>query len=238
MDIIRAMLLIKILLNLPHTLIGLILGVISGIKRGVWNKEPYAIIFYVKSLWWMKGYMKGGRACAIGNIVLLGPEIADKDLEHELVHVQQHEKYPFIFPFLYYIELIRKGYRSNKYEDEAYATAGNKHIHRMHLHPTQFERIQQGKQQIETRINDEKRRIIRIGDEIEFTSRNDSEEKFKVKVIDLIIKSTFSELYRAGSPEDYGGRDEVTYINSQLKFSSLEEEKRWGVVGIRVEIIK
>ena len=73
----------------------------------------------------MVGYMKGGRAMAMGSVVLLGPNPEQYDLEHELVHVMQYQKLPFIQPFMYYAELVRKGYRDNKYEDEAYRVAGN-----------------------------------------------------------------------------------------------------------------
>ena len=69
--------------------------------------------------------MKGARAMAIGNTVLLGPTIEDHDLEHELVHVTQYQRMPLIYPILYHVELFRKGYRNNKYEDEAYRIAGN-----------------------------------------------------------------------------------------------------------------
>jgi len=71
------------------------------------------------------GYLKNARAMSIGHVVLLGPEIEDKDLEHELVHVEQYIREPIIHPILYYIELLGKGYRKNKYEDEAYKKAGN-----------------------------------------------------------------------------------------------------------------
>jgi len=69
--------------------------------------------------------MKNARAMAIGSVVLLGSNALDKDLEHELVHVEQSQRMPFIFPILYYIELFRRGYRNNKYEYEAYSKAGN-----------------------------------------------------------------------------------------------------------------
>lgn len=62
---------------------------------------------------------------AIGHVVLLGPRLEDKDLEHELVHVVQYQRMPLIHPVLYIVELIRKGYRNNKYEIEAYQKAGN-----------------------------------------------------------------------------------------------------------------
>ena len=65
------------------------------------------------------------RAATLGHVVILSNNLEKGDLEHELVHVEQYERMPVIFPFLYYLELIQKGYRKNKYEDEAYCRAGN-----------------------------------------------------------------------------------------------------------------
>lgn len=63
----------------------------------------------------------------IGSTVILNPRVEDKDLEHELVHVEQGQRVPLIQPILYYTELLRKGYRANKYEEEAYSRAGNRY---------------------------------------------------------------------------------------------------------------
>ena len=112
-------------MNIPYTVIGLIVGLIS-IPGGInFKKSPYAFIVNVKNFWWVIGYMKNARAMTIGHVILLGPKLEDKDLEHELIHVEQHQRMPLIQPILYYIELIRKGYRNNKYEEEAYNKAGN-----------------------------------------------------------------------------------------------------------------
>ena len=116
---------IGFILNIPYTLIGLIVGIFSIPSSVEFRKNPYAIVVKIKNFWWVFGYMKNARAMAIGHVVLLSPKIEDRDLEHELVHVQQHQRMPLIQPILYYIELFRKGYRNNKYEDEAYRVAGN-----------------------------------------------------------------------------------------------------------------
>lgn len=113
------------ILNIPYTIIGLIVGIISIPISLSFRKNPYSIVINIKKFWWAFGYMKNARAIAIGHVVLLSPKIEDGDLEHELVHVRQHERMPLIQPILYYIELFRKGYRNNKYEDEAYRVAGN-----------------------------------------------------------------------------------------------------------------
>ena len=65
---------------------------------------------------------------AVGNVVMFSPKILPNDLEHELVHVEQAMKAPLIHPFLYWLETARKGYRHNKYEEEAYDRAGNIYI--------------------------------------------------------------------------------------------------------------
>ena len=116
---------IGFILNIPYSFFGLIVVLLSVPTGITFSKEPYAFIIKVKKLWWLFGYMKNGRAVAIGHVVILGPHLEDKDLEHELVHIEQYQRAPIIHPILYYLELMRKGYRNNKYEEEAYRKAGN-----------------------------------------------------------------------------------------------------------------
>ncbi len=114
-------------LNLPWTILGLLVSVIS-VPTSIAFKER-AIIIKIKSFWWYSWLpkMKGVRAMAIGNVVLLGNTL-EKDLEHELIHVEQAMRTPLIHPILYWIEVLRRGYRHNKYEEEAYNRAGNLYI--------------------------------------------------------------------------------------------------------------
>lgn len=85
------------ILNLPYTLIGLVIGIISlPTKVGIKKDSHFVIIVQVKSFWWAMGFMKGARAMAIGHTILLSPKIEDRDFEHELVHVQQYDKAPLI----------------------------------------------------------------------------------------------------------------------------------------------
>lgn len=116
---------LSFILNSPYTLLGLIISIFCGVRGISFRTNAHSFIIKVKSFWWVFGYMKHVRAMTIGHVILLGPQEAKNDLEHELIHVQQYEKYPLIFPFLYYFELFRKGYRLNKYEEEAYSKAGN-----------------------------------------------------------------------------------------------------------------
>ncbi len=113
------------LLNLPWTLSGILCAAISLPVRVRLSRKPFAVIAYVRSLWWKK---VGVRGTAIGHVVLLKATADDKDLAHELVHVQQNIRMPFFGPFAYIYQSLRYGYRNNKYEQEAYAKSGSRYI--------------------------------------------------------------------------------------------------------------
>lgn len=82
-----------------------------------------------KSFWWYRWIpgKAGVRAMTNGHLVQLGPLEQTKDLEHELIHVEQAIREPFVHPFLYVLESRKNGYRQNKYEVEAYERAGNEY---------------------------------------------------------------------------------------------------------------
>lgn len=114
-------------LDLPWTIIGLVVVILSFPKRFSLHRNPFSIIADVRSFWWyvwLPG-QKGVRAMTIGNVVLLGPRLEKGDLEHELIHVEQYERMPLIFPLLELIEKVKNGNRYSKYENEAYARARN-----------------------------------------------------------------------------------------------------------------
>lgn len=116
---------IPFILNIPYTIIGLVIALISIPSEFKFIKTHYTFVFKIKKFWWVFGYTKNARAMTIGHVILLGPNILDKDLEHELIHIEQYQKLPFIFPFLYYYYLFKNGYINNKYEIEAYEKSGS-----------------------------------------------------------------------------------------------------------------
>jgi hypothetical protein len=121
---------IPIILNFPWTLLGLLCALISFPTKIKFSPTPPAVILQVRSFWWYTWLpkSKGARAMALGNVVLLGPNLLEKDLEHELVHVEQAMKEPLIHPFLYQYQNLKYGYKNNKYEKEAYEKAGNTYV--------------------------------------------------------------------------------------------------------------
>jgi len=120
--------LLLFLLNLPYSLLGLLIVLTCIPYRLSFNQDHLAFTFHCRFFWWTFGPYKGARAAAWGHVVALGPSVLDKDLEHELVHVEQCDRYPVIYPLLYFAETLRHGYRKNRFEDEAYRRAGNKYL--------------------------------------------------------------------------------------------------------------
>ena len=119
-------------LNLPWSIVLLIAGIFSIPRRIELHHNPFAIIMYVRSFWfyhWMPS-RRGVRAMTLGSVILLGPKLLNNDIEHELVHIKQHEREPFIHPVLNQLETFRRGYRRNKYEEEAYSSSGSVYVGR------------------------------------------------------------------------------------------------------------
>ena len=106
-------------------------------------------------------------------------------------------------------------------------------LHKMKLQEDPFERIKNGTKTIEFRLYDEKRQTIQIGDEIEFSKLPD----LLVKVIDLYKEESFEKLFK----KVFVGEDKEKIIEkakSMNRFYTPEQEKEYGVVGIKIEIIK
>lgn len=109
-------------------MLGLLLALLSIPKRVEFRNKPLVLIFKVRNFWWYS-WLPGKnniRAITSGHIIQLGSLEKPKDLEHELVLVEQVIREPLIHPLLYTIENIRHGYMENKYEKEAYEKAGNR----------------------------------------------------------------------------------------------------------------
>lgn len=108
----------------------------------------------------------------------------------------------------------------------------------MRLHKEPFELIKNGSKTIELRLYDEKRQMINIGDTITFENRSDG-DKIQVKVISLHKYPSFEELYKHFDKVSIGYKEdeEANPKDMELYYSS-EEQSKYGVVGIEMELIK
>lgn len=108
----------------------------------------------------------------------------------------------------------------------------------MRLHKEPFELIKNGSKTIELRLYDEKRQMINLGDTITFENRSDG-DKIQVKVIALYKYPSFEELYKHFDKVSIGYKEdeEADPKDMELYYSS-EDQSKYGVVGIEMELIK
>lgn len=108
-------------------------------------------------------------------------------------------------------------------------------IHMMKLNPEPFERVKSGTKTIEYRLNDEKRQKVKAGDIIIF---NNEDLQIEVKVTEVIYAHNFSELrtvlYNAGYIKNFNEFDPA----AMRKYYSIDDEHKYGVVGIRIYLVK
>ena len=108
-------------------------------------------------------------------------------------------------------------------------------LHLMKLQLNPFEKIQSGTKTIEFRLNDEKRRLLNIGDQIEFSIVDNPEQKILTQIVGIHKFEIFKELCYSFDPKSYGSKDKEEY-ELMYKYYSKEDEGKYGVLG--VEIIK
>ena len=105
-------------------------------------------------------------------------------------------------------------------------------LHKMKLNESPFERIKNGTKTIEFRLYDEKRRKIKVGDQIEFSKLPDLQEKILVEVLELYRESTFENLFR----KLYTDEEEIVKkTKSMYNYYLPEKEKEYGVIGIKIK---
>ena len=109
--------------------------------------------------------------------------------------------------------------------------------HKMNLNLEPFEMIGNGQKTIELRLNDEKRRLINVGDMIEFTQTKTG-EKLIAEVIALHRFGSFAELYQE-LPLMKCGYTKADIATAQPEDMNLyytpEQQEKYGVLGIELK---
>lgn len=109
--------------------------------------------------------------------------------------------------------------------------------HQLQLATIPFDTIASGTKTIESRLYDEKRQAIKIGDTIVFTNRENADQTISVKVIGLLRYETFHDLFTHNSSGKFGG-ESVEWLESQInEFYSIDDQRKDGVIGIEFELI-
>ena len=109
----------------------------------------------------------------------------------------------------------------------------------MKLRTKYFDCIKNGSKRIELRLNDEKRKGIQIGDEIIFEELIENPRYLKTKVVDLYYEDNFNELLNKYDTKLFA--DEETTKQELIEVLNeiypIENQIKYGVVGIKIEII-
>ena len=109
----------------------------------------------------------------------------------------------------------------------------------MKLSPAPFEMIKSGRKTIELRLYDEKRQLIKIGDEIVFTNTA-TEETIHTQVLNLHRLDSFAELYKSLPLLKCGYTSEnvgsATPADME-QYYSVDEQKKYGVLGIEIKVL-
>lgn len=113
--------------------------------------------------------------------------------------------------------------------------------HEMLLAAAPFERIASGQKTIELRLWDEKRQKIKVGHELVFHLLDKPEQILTAKVLALHRFDSFAQLYEQLDLLACGyTADNIASAKPEdmARYYSAEQEARYGVVGIELEVIR
>lgn len=107
----------------------------------------------------------------------------------------------------------------------------------MKLNPKYFEYMKNGTKEVEIRLNDDKRKNLKIGDEIIFQKEPKLKEELCTKVEMLFIKQSFKDILMDLDVKQYADQKETreNFLNDLYKFYTKEQEEKYGVIGIKVK---
>lgn len=107
-------------------------------------------------------------------------------------------------------------------------------IHKMKLNPNEFNNVLHNNKVMEVRLNDEKRKNVKVGDTIIFLKRPLLDIDIQVIVKNKYIFNTFREAYAEFSSKKFGYPEKTATDMLNLLYSiySKEQEKDKGVLVI------
>ncbi|MEH7114298.1 ASCH domain-containing protein [Neobacillus niacini] len=110
-------------------------------------------------------------------------------------------------------------------------------VHEMGLYSEYYQAIKDGKKTVEVRLNDEKRRKIKVGDTIEFIKVPEQNDTLQVKVTGLRTYDTFQDMYKDIPFKDFdcAGWSMKEMIDGTYEIYTPEQEKEWGTLAITIK---
>lgn len=111
--------------------------------------------------------------------------------------------------------------------------------HTMGLYEEHLNNIKNGDKIIEVRLNDEKRRKIKIGDTIRFIQVPDEAVEIRAEVKELTVYPTFKDMYENVSAEDMGSRGDTVeeMVKNTYEIYTPDQERIDGTLAIGIKYI-
>lgn len=107
----------------------------------------------------------------------------------------------------------------------------------MRLRDNVFALVKNGSKTIELRLYDEKRKVVKVGDFINFKNIN-TEEIVKVVVKEVKVYDNFEELYKYYDKKLMGyNEDDIASPSDMNKYYSDDEQIKYGVCAIIFELV-
>ncbi len=111
--------------------------------------------------------------------------------------------------------------------------------HTMRLYERPFNSIKAGRKKVEVRLNDDKRRKLKVGDTIKFIRIPGENESLTVKIIELRQYPTFKEMYEDIPASDFDAISSTIEEMVELTYQiyTPQQEKEWGTLAITIELL-
>ena len=109
-------------------------------------------------------------------------------------------------------------------------------IYEMNLQDKPFKTIKRNHKVIEMRLNDERRKKLKVNDLIIFTN-NLTNEKLEVIILDIKKYHDFYELYSNYKKEELGYlKNEIADPKDMYQYYSKEQILKYGVLAIKIKV--
>jgi len=108
--------------------------------------------------------------------------------------------------------------------------------HEMKIKAGYFEKIKSGEKIYEVRLNDEKRRLLKVGDVLILKKEPEQKEELHLQIKDLIYFKSFKEMVNTLPLNQVGfaGMLKEDVVTVYHQFYTLADEEKFGVVAIKV----
>lgn len=110
----------------------------------------------------------------------------------------------------------------------------------MSLYGQYFRAIKEGKKKIEVRLNDEKRKEIKVDDIIKFNKIPEQNDTLQVQVIELKTYDTFKEMYEDIPFKEFDceGWTMKKMMDGTYDIYTSDQEREWGALAITIKYLK